>query len=56
MARSKRADSMPSLLKYLTVSKLSRLSTALPCASWSDSFMARRIEIRQSLARTVNQT
>ena len=43
MARSKRAASIRSLPKYLTVSKLSSESTAFECASWSDSFMVRRI-------------
>ena len=46
---------MRSLLKYLTVSKFSSESTALVLASVSESFISRRIEMRQSLARTVNQ-
>ena len=44
---SKRSASIFSLAKYFTVSKLSRLSIALPLASVSLSFMSRRIEMRQ---------
>ena len=56
MARSKRAASIVSLPKYLTVSKLSSESIALEWASLSDSFIVRRIWMRQSDAFTVNQT
>jgi hypothetical protein len=56
MDRSKRSASRRSLPKYLTVSKLRSESTALEWASVSDSFISRRMVMRQSLARTVNQT
>jgi hypothetical protein len=46
---------MASLPKYFTVSKLSSESTDLVLASVSEAFIDRRIEIRQSEARTVNQ-
>ncbi len=52
--RSKRSASIFSLAKYFTVSKLSRLSTALELASVSLSFMSRRMEMRQLLALMVN--
>src|SRR5215471_18504509 len=53
--RSKRRVSCASLLKYFTVSKFSRLSTALVLASVSDWFISRRIAERQRVIAKVNQ-
>ena len=55
MERSKRRASIASLPKYLTVSKFSSESIALVLASVSESFISRRMAMRQSLAQTVNQ-
>ena len=52
---SKRRVSCLSLLKYFTVSKLSRLSTALVLASVSDWFISRRKAMRQRVMAKVNQ-
>ena len=46
---------MRSLPKYLTVSKLSSESIAFVFASVSLSFICRRMPMRQSEARMVNQ-
>jgi len=56
METSKRAASIFSLPKYLTVSKFRRLSMALELASVSLSFISRRIPIRQLEHLIVNQT
>ena len=45
-----------SLLKYLTVSKLRRLSTDRVLASLSASFICRRICIRQAVMEKVSHT
>ena len=55
MERSKRWASISSLPKYFTVSKFRSESIALPFASVSLSFISRRMVMRQSLARIVNQ-